>query len=279
MAMLRWSWLVCATLVVAEEGKWPTCLEGGVAYTNLLDAPAEVGFRAFSTTKSNDKYCHVLCHFVFFGGIPHFQTHPFGDGGFTINILGSQVSESIFPVTLIVFRESRNHHLTIYTPVVGFQWLQYYTPKERSHFHENFPSLGWSWWSHIIPIIVLLVFGGLEPAKSVLRLQGCLVQRASLLRTFRTPMRSIAWCRSRTEATWPTPRPVRTVAKWPRAARSLPSRLDPIRQVSTWGWRVERGGEGSKMLEAFFFEGVGLGGIGMYREMDRNGVAELAMEG
>jgi hypothetical protein len=33
------------------------------------------------------------------------------------------------------------------------------------------------------------------------------------------------------------------------------------------------------MLEAFFFEGVGLGGIGMYREMDRNGVAELAMEG
>lgn len=42
MAMLRWSWLVCATLVVAEEGKWPTCLEGGVAYTNLLDAPAEV---------------------------------------------------------------------------------------------------------------------------------------------------------------------------------------------------------------------------------------------
>ena len=254
MAMLRWSWLVCATLVVAEEGKWPTCLEGGVAYTNLLDAPAEVGFRAFSTTKSNDKYCHVLCHFVFFGGIPHFQTHPFGDGGFTINILGSQVWEGIFPVTLIVFRESRNHHLTIYTPVVGFQWLQYYTPKERSHFHENFPSLGWSWWSHIIPIIVLLVFGGLEPAKSVLRLQGCLVQRASLLRTFRTPMRSIAWCRSRTEATWPTPRPVRTVAKWPRAARSLPSRLDPIRQVSTWGWRGE--GRAQRCWRRFFLKGL-----------------------
>eukprot|EP00435_Cladocopium_sp_Y103_P009348 s980_g2.t1 len=39
-AMLRWTWLLCATTVttvVAEEGKWPTCLEGGVAYTNLLD--------------------------------------------------------------------------------------------------------------------------------------------------------------------------------------------------------------------------------------------------
>ena len=34
---MRWAWLLCAT-VLAEEGKWPTCLEGGVAYTNLLDA-------------------------------------------------------------------------------------------------------------------------------------------------------------------------------------------------------------------------------------------------
>ena len=57
--------------------------------------------------------------------------------------------------------------------MVGFQWLQYYAPKERSHFH-SFSLFG------MIPYHPNYRFAGLwgvGTSKEQRRLQGCLVQR------------------------------------------------------------------------------------------------------